>query len=255
MKTLLACSVLTVVVLATLAGAQTPPRALPGEDRSELEKYLGTGVVGDPVAAPPLGTVADYFGSSDKVQFTFQAMQGKEAGTTVVGRFVWGQSQGDSRGWQYDAGGRTVLFGRATKSGNLEVVSSLDREQGVTSRYSPAEPMLVAGLKPAETRRLKIAVSVFDLANPKKETHSGSLDVTYSYIGAYAVTVPAGKFDASLLKWVYTGKVGPASVSDVQYRFVAKGVGVVAMIEKIDVSAFLLYRDNTRIGRVLVKRD
>lgn len=42
---------------------------------------------------------------------------------------------------------------------------------------------------------------------------------------------------------------------DVQYQFVAKGIGVVAMIEKIDVSAFLLYHDTTRIARVLVKRD
>jgi len=259
-KKMLAYAVLVVLVIATLAGAQTAPPSgavlpLPADDQREIEKYLGAGVVGAPVKAEPLGTIADYLGSSDKVQFTFQSLQGADAGTTGVGWFTWLQRQDDSRGWQYDAGGNTVLFGRATKSGNLEVLSSQDRQQGVISRYSPPEPMLVPGLKPGETRRAKIAVAVFDLAKPDRQTHSGSLDLAHTYVGAYVVTVPAGKFEAALLKWIYKGKVGPADVSDVQYRFLAKGGGVVAMIEKIDISAFLLYQDKSRIARVLVKRD
>ena len=36
-----------------------------------------------------------------------------------------------------------------------------------------------------------------------------------------------------------------------QYRLLTEGVGVVAMIEEKDVSAFLLYKDYTKIGKVL----
>ena len=252
--------VAVVLALATLAAAQAPAprggavRPLPEADQREIEKYLGTGVVGAAVEGQPLGAIADYFSSSAE-QLTFQSVQGKDAGSAGVGRFTWLKRQDDSRGWQFDAGGNTVLFGRATKAGTLEVLSSQDRHEGVVSRFSPAEPMLIPGLKPGEERRLKIAVSVFDLAKPDRQTHSGSLDVVHTYVGTYAVTVPAGKFDAALLRWTYTGKIGPANVSDAQYRFVAKGIGVVAMVEKVDVSAFLVYNDHSRIARVLVKRQ
>ena len=67
------------------------------------------------------------------------------------------------------------------------------------------------------------------------------------------MTGPAGKFHASLLKWEYKGKIGPASVKDIQYRLFAKDVGPTAMIEKMDVSAFLIYQDHTKYGKVLVE--
>lgn len=122
--------------------------------------------------------------------------------------------------WVYEASSA----GSGTAQLSLKQTGSTqDRHEGVISRFSPAEPMLIPGLRPGEERRVKSGVSVFDLATPGRETHSGSLDVAHTYIGTYAVTVPAGKFDASLLRWNYAGKIGPASVNDVQYWFVAKG--------------------------------
>ena len=67
--------------------------------------------------------------------------------------------------------------------------------------------------------------------------------------------VPAGTFKASLFKWHYKGKVGPAKVQDLQYRFFAKDVGTVAMIEKTDVTALLVYQQHTKIGKVLIKKN
>ena len=37
-------------------------------------------------------------------------------------------------------------------------------------------------------------------------------------------------------------------------RFFAKGVGTVVMIEKTDVTALLVYRENTKTGKVLIKK-
>ena len=105
-----------------------------------------------------------------------------------------------------------------------------------------------------DSKALTMKVNVYDLSDPKDVEHKGSLDVTLTYVGAYRVTVPAGTFDAALLKWDFKGKIGPASVEDIQARFVAPGIGMVAAAEKRDVAAFLIYNDNTKVGKVLVQK-
>ena len=121
------------------------------------------------------------------------------------------------------------------------------------TRYDPAEPGLLVGLAPGDSRSSSIAVAVSDLSNPQVVSHKGTLEVTYSYLGAYKVTTPAGTYDAALIKWTYQGKVGPAKVDDTQYRFFAENVGMVATVDKLDVSAFLVYQSHTKFGKVLAQ--
>jgi hypothetical protein len=83
--------------------------------------------------------------------------------------------------------------------------------------------------------------------------HEGTLALTYSYLGAYRVNTPAGSYDAALIKWAYDGKIGPASVEDTQYRFFADKIGLVASVDKLDVSAFLLYKKHTKFGKLLTQ--
>jgi hypothetical protein len=154
---------------------------------------------------------------------------------------------------RYANGPKDILFLRRTDDGSISVVSEQDLSEGVISRYSPPEPIYVSDMKPGDSRKTKIDVKVYDLSHPDHLTHSGSLDVTYSYLGAYKVTVPAGSYDAALIKWDYRGKVGPASIEDTQYRFMAPGVGVVAMVEKKNISAMLVYHDHSKYRKVLVK--
>ena len=66
--------------------------------------------------------------------------------------------------------------------------------------------------------------------------------------------VPAGTFDADLIKWTYEGDIGPADVETTQYRFIAGGAGLVAMVEFRSVSAVLVYHENTKVGRLLKSR-
>ena len=109
-------------------------------------------------------------------------------------------------------------------------------------------------MKPGTSRSMCINVRVFDLSRPDKPSHSGHLDLTYTYVAAYEVTVPAGTYEAALFKWNYDGKVGPPRVEDDQYWFFAEGVGPVARIDKKDISAVLIYRDTSKIASVLVSR-
>jgi hypothetical protein len=65
------------------------------------------------------------------------------------------------------------------------------------------------------------------------------------------VKVPAGTFDAELIRWDYQGKVGPADIKQTDFRLIAPHAGMVAMIQSKHISAMLIYNDNTKLGKLL----
>jgi hypothetical protein len=106
-------------------------------------------------------------------------------------------------------------------------------------------------MKPGQSIKSEHKVDVFDLSDLKTMMHSGSLDVTYTCVGTYRVTVPSGTYDAALIGWNYSGQVGPASIKDSQYRFLATGAGEMAMIQIRSILALLIYSDHTKRGKLL----
>ena len=245
------------IVSATLLAAGLVPApaaadtiALPQADRTALEQLLGSGVVGDPVDAGPLAAADIPLRAGTWV---YQVVAGKKKGQTENDVLSQLQPVQEGASWQVQTGSKDLAFIQLSGNQDIEIVSEQDTGQGVITRFTPAEPILTTGMSPGDSKTVTIGVKVYDLSNPDEVSHSGSLDLEYSYIGAYKVTVPAGSYDAALLRWVYNGSVGPASVSDTQYRFVAKDVGIVASIEKKKVSALLFYHDNSNTGRLLEK--
>ena len=79
------------------------------------------------------------------------------------------------------------------------------------------------------------------------------MDVTCAYLGKFEVSVPSGRYVAALFRWTNEGKVGPANVDETEYRFLAEGVGTVAMVVKRSVDAYLVYRSRSNTGKVLVR--
>jgi hypothetical protein len=239
-----------------LISAPPPARAQEGaivpltaEMQAAAQKYL-PGVVGEPV---PAFTIDSGLATLRAGTRQYQVVSGDNAGTTE--QHVISKIQGDSTGtrWHYTVGDRSVyLYEVPGKS--LSIVSEQDGNQGVSTQYSPPEPLLIAGMNAGDTKSMTVNVNVYDLSDPTDLEHQGSLAVTLTYFGAYKVTVPAGTFDAALLKWTFNGNVGPASVEDTQVRFVAPKVGMVAAAEKLDVAAFLIYNNNTKVGRVLAQK-
>ena len=67
------------------------------------------------------------------------------------------------------------------------------------------------------------------------------------------IKTPAGSYDAALIRWTYKGKVGPAKIEDSQYRFFAENVGMVASVDKPEISALLVYQDHTKFGKLLAQ--
>ena len=252
---LVACALVTAAYGQALAADSTAGRAmeLPAADRAAIEQFLGKGVVGAAVAGNPIADVSKAFPFSDAT-WTVRLVSGEHKGETRKETFTVSKRDKAGATGQYSAGPKDTKFLHRSADGSIGLVSEQDQVEGVITRYAPPEPMLVSGFKPGDSRKSTIAVKVYDLSDPKEVSHSGSLNVTYSYLGAYKVTVPAGTYDAALLKWDYEGKIGPASINDVQYRLVADGVGMVASIDKLSVHAMLIYNKNTKMGKVLVSK-
>ena len=246
------CIALFVPVGLPRVVGEDPVIPLPKQDRERLEKGLGPGVVGKAVAAPTIEDPATFLnlkgGRSWRFRYTVGEKKNKVENFTLSMR----RRASGVTTWKGITGPTTAMYLRTMKDGSIDLVSDEDRDEGVVTRYNPPEPLWLSNLKPGDVRRSNHNVKVYDLSDPKDVSYRGSLNLVYTYVGAYEVTVPAGKFEAVLLKWEYKGKIGPASIEDIQYRLLAKGVGPVALIEKFDASAFLVYQEHTKVGRVLV---
>ncbi len=221
---------------------------LPARAATTLAQYL-PGVVGDPV---PSFTIDPALANLKAGTRSYRIVSGEGAGK--IEEHVIATAPRDTTGadWRYRVGERT-LFLKLAPGESLAVVSEQDSDQGVITRYSPAQPLLIAGMNAGDQKSMTLKVNVYDLDDPSDMEHQGSLDLTLTYVGAYKVTVPAGTYDAALLVWNYKGKIGPATIDDIQARFVARDAGLVAAAEKRDIAAMLIYNDNTKVGKVLAQ--
>ena len=129
-----------------------------------------------------------------------------------------------------------------------------DTGEGVVVVTTPANPFLPKGMQPGEARTYTQQVSVNYLDDPGDQRYSGSLTGTYTYVGTYQVTVPAGTFPAVLFRVKCEAKVGPAHTQNTGCNFFAPGAGMVAMIVEEDVTAFWLFNIDSTTGKVLMSR-
>ena len=95
-------------------------------------------------------------------------------------------------------------------------------------------------------------MSVRYLDDIDDERWSGKLQTDFTYVGTYRTKVPAGTFDAVLLRTTVDGKVGPARTHATSYSLFAPGEGLVAMILQQGVTAFWIYNVNGVGGKVLI---
>jgi hypothetical protein len=239
---------LSIAFFAPAASAGGTIVPLTSAMRATAETYL-PGVVGEPV---PAFVITPDLADISAGTRTYTIVSGPNAGRTEQHVIAALPRDATGRQWRYSVGDKRIAFLSEEPGQSLSVVADENIDQGVVTRYQPAEPLLIAGMQAGDTRTMTINASVYDLGSAGgKPEHTGTLDLTLTYVGAYKVTVPAGTFDAALLKWAYNGKIGPAKVDDTQARFIVPGIGMVAVAEKLDVSAMLVYNDKTKVGKVL----
>lgn len=232
---------------AAAAGDTIP---LPAAVKAQLDKYLGAGVVGEPVAGKPLLAADEYLPAKGST-LTYRVLEQGEDPRTEIHKVQETTDPQFAPGWRYAADPIGALYFQKSSDGGASIVGEEDNDNEVLSRFTPGEPLMIVGLKPGESRKVAVKVQVADISNPKKITHKGALNITYTYIGAYKVTVPAGSFEAELIRWDYEGSVGPADIEQTDYRFIAPHAGMVAMIQNRHISAMLIYNDKTKLGKLL----
>jgi len=240
-------------LIGTTLGFARADEAIPlsPAELGQLEKYLGSGVVGAAVPATTLPSPESFFpklGGSH----SFQVTNEKGKSTTEIHIMEQTTDASFAPGWHYKTGDDQGAFFKKGDGESLLTVAQQDFEQKVLTRFTPGEPMIIGGAKPGSSQKFNIKVDVSDLSDLDKVSHTGTLNVTYTYIGMYKVSVPAGTYDAALIKWEYDGKVGPATIKETTYRFLAPGAGMVAMVENRSISALLIYNDHAKLGKVLV---
>jgi hypothetical protein len=243
-------SAFVVIWSLLLASGGARGAALTAAEQAMLEQLLGQGVLGEPVAG---GTLTASFAPLRDGTWTYQIVGGEDAGQSEQHVVTRQEDHPSGADWHYAIPSKGAMLIDQADDGSLAFVHQEDLKQGVLSRYAPPEPGLLTGMAPGDSRTLTIEVKVSDLSSPEDVAHEGTLEVTYSYLGAYKVNTPAGSYDAALIKWTYAGKVGPAKVEDTQYRFFADNVGMVASVDKLDVSAFLVYQDHSKFGKLLAQ--
>jgi hypothetical protein len=223
---------------------------LPAKDRQELDRVLGPGVVGKPLPSKTITDASVYFPLKER-SATFHVTSGDKAGSKQTLRVMKGKRPNGNPAWRFELSPSLAGFINAAEGGNLEMPAVTDHDEGVVVVTTPANPFVLQGLAPGESRSLVQKVSVNYLDNPSDQRYAGSLTGTYTHMGMHEVKVPAGSYEALLLRLEYTGKVGPANTQDSAYYFFAPGVGVVAMLSQEDVEAYWIIHIDTTTGKVL----
>ncbi len=226
----------------------------PGFDRSFVNGFLGQGIVGKAVEAPVIDEPAEYMVLQPGV-WTYHLVGG-HAGSPYeieeLGRIGRAAEHGS---WSRRVGNRAVSYLDVDEQGSVRRACHQDSKEAVMSRFDPPEYVLVKGMRPGESKTVEIKVQVMDITKPDKVKYKGKLTLTYTYVGAFEVTVPAGRYETILVSEEYKGKVGPAKIEDHQCTFLAKGIGKVASIEQQSISAMFFYHKDTRCGRLLVEQQ
>ena len=223
---------------------------LPPEDQQYINAQLGTGVVGQALPSVPIADPLVYFPLQERAA-NYLVTAGPNAGKTQTLKVTKRQRPGGQIAWRAGLSPSQAGFIRQTPEGDLMMPAVSDSDHDVIVISTPANPFLLKGMKPGETRTFTQTVSVNYLDDPSRQDYSGTMNGAYTYVGTYQVTVPAGTYQAILMRLKYEGKVGPAHTQDTAYYFFAPQVGVVAMISQEDVEAFWIIHIDTKMGKVL----
>ena len=250
MRRLLTVTLGILALAGGLARADDVVLPLPPADQQLITAKLGS-IVGKALPSKPIEDVSVYFPLQEKAT-NYQVTAGPNAGKTQTLGLAKVRRPNGKSAWRFMFSPTLAGFVRQTTEGDLMVPSVSDTSEGVVVITTPANPFVLKGMKPGETRSYSQQVSVIELDDPADQEYSGSLHGTYTYVGTYQVTVPAGSYEAVLLRLKCEGKVGPAHTHDTAYYFFAPGKGVVAMISQEDATAFWIIHIDTTSGKVLI---
>lgn len=253
MRNLAIVTLSLLLLVSGVAHAQGVVMQLPAQDQQNITAQLGPGVVGTALPSQPISDPSVYFPLQDRAQ-QFQVVAGPHAGTVQTLGLWKARRPGGRKAWRFQMTPTLAGFMRETPEGDIIMAALTDSGEGVVVVTTPANPFVPKGMQPGESRNYTQQVSVNYLDDPSDQRYSGTITGTYTYVGTYQTTVPAGTFPAVLFRVDCEGKVGPAHTHNTGYNLFAPGVGMVAMILEEDVTAFWLFNIDSTTGKVLMSK-
>lgn len=246
-----ACAAL--LLLPSIGSAEAGPVIpLPAEHARVLE-LLGEGVVGKAIPAPPLDDLVSwYMGGPGGGEWTYHVIKGKQKHMRVETIKVAPDRAGQ-KAWTQQIGDQYLQYLQVHVDGSLGKYGEDDLDLSYGTHFHPGI-FLAPGLAAGQTFEVKQKALAYKIGHPDKTAYTGDMDVKLTYVGAYEVNTPAGTYPAILIRAEFDIKIGPAKVTDVQYSFLSKGVGKVAEIEALKVSALLIYHSHEKTAKVLAKK-
>jgi hypothetical protein len=245
---------LCLIVLAlTKVQAQDVVLPLPLDDQQIIAKQLGASVVGDALPSKPIDEPSALFPFHHEA-ISYRFTSGKNKGKTQTETLTKVPRPGGKFVWRLQLAPSLVAYLKQAPEGDVVMSAVSDTGEGALVLTTPANPFLPKGMRPGETRSYSQQVSVRYLDNLTDEQYSGTLKSDYTYVGTFRVTVPAGAFDAILLRNRVEGKIGPAHTHGTSYSFFAPGAGLIAMILEQKVTAFWIYNVDAAGGKIRTSR-
>ena len=136
--------------------------------------------------------------------------------------------------------------------GTVRIVSEADGEYGYRVVLDPGL-VIRSGLEPGETWEVVNTLRVYAPEEPDEVSYTGTMKSVLRYAGRYEVTTPAGTFDAVLFSEHRQIDVGPVHISDERYELFSEGVGKIASVEGVRLSALFVVNVSDRTAKVLVR--
>lgn len=162
------------------ARAQGVVLPLPLEDQQKINAKLGPGVVGNALPSKPIQDISVYFPLHDKAM-TYQVTAGPNAGNAQTLGLAKARRPTGKVAWRFQFSPTLAGFIRQTPDGDLLMPAVTDLGEGVVVITTPANPFVLKGMKPGETRSYTQQVSVIELSDPADQEYSGSLNGTFTY--------------------------------------------------------------------------
>jgi hypothetical protein len=246
-------AILCFVVLAPTRTAAVNVLPLPSDDKQTIVKQLGAEVVGDAVPSKPIDDPSALF-PFHRERRIYRFTSGRNTGRSQTQALRKIQRPGGRFVWRLELAPSLVGFLRQMPDGDIVMPAVADTGEDALVLSTPPNPFLPKGMKPGETRSYSQQISVRYFDDISNQRYSGTLRSDYTYVGTFRVTVPAGTFEAILLRARVEGKIGPAHTRATSYSFFAPGAGLIAMILQQKITAFWIYNVDGAGGKVLVSR-
>ena len=249
---LLGAAVLVVLCAVPLQAADGKVIPLTAELKKALAP-LGDGVVGKAIPSPVIQNPGKTIALGEGTFEFLNTKNSKDAGNKSNEVCTKMSAKDGNPMWSCKIGEDYIEQKEIKPDGSVHMHDEIAVQYGYRAHFEP-EIAIVQKVAPGESWKVDSKLSIYHLKkDPNKIAYSGTMSATRTYVGAYEVTTPAGKFDAYLLAEDYEIHVKPAKVTDKRYTFFAPGVGKIAEVEGLRVSAILIINIHQKFAKVLTK--